>query len=236
MNSTLSIIVPIFITTLLFSRCDGIDESSQGTSLLHSGKSLTTVLHERNLRPGVPIFIRIFKEESELEMWVRGSNGTFEHLISWPICKWSGTLGPKLQEGDRQSPEGFYYVTPSRMNPNSNYHLAFDVGYPNEYDRSHGRTGSEIMVHGICGSLGCFAMTNPLMDEIWLMATGALEEGQPFFRVHIFPFRMTDENMERHGNSKWKEFWENLREGYEYFEERRRPPEVSVNEGNYIFE
>ena len=192
-------------------------------------------LKEKGLTLYAPIFIRIFKEESELELWVKKDDRKFALFKSWPICKWAGELGPKLREGDRQSPEGFYYVTPSRMNPNSSYHLSMDIGYPNQYDRYHERTGSDIMIHGICGSLGCYAMTNPVIEEIWVLSESALGSGQPFFRVHVFPFRMNEKNMERHKDSKWIEFWENLKEGYDFFENKKYPPDVSVKESLYTF-
>ncbi|MGE3799529.1 MAG: murein L,D-transpeptidase family protein [Candidatus Kapaibacterium sp.] len=247
MKKAYTTITLLLLSGLLALRCNHPDlrELPQKTEVASNQKSqaivesqkenLAKILREREISLGAPIFIRIFKEESELEMWVEKDREAFVLLTTWPICKWSGKLGPKLREGDRQSPEGFYYVTPSQMNPESNYHLAFDLGYPNTYDKSYGRTGSDIMVHGICGSLGCFAMTNPYIEEIWTMADAALRSGQPFFRVHIFPFRMSEENMERHHNSEWQEFWENLREGYDYFEREGKPPEVSVQNKKYVF-
>jgi murein L,D-transpeptidase YafK len=195
---------------------------------------LEDALESTDLEFGDPIFIRIFKQEHELEVWLQHDE-RFALLRTYPICSYSGTLGPKLAEGDRQAPEGFYFVTRGRMNPQSNYHLAFDVGYPNAYDRAHGRTGSAIMVHGICASLGCYAMTNPLIEEIYSLADTALKRGQDFFRVHIFPFRMTDESMERHQNSRWIEFWRNLKTGYDHFERNRTPPDVTVENNRYVF-
>jgi murein L,D-transpeptidase YafK len=197
-------------------------------------EQLGDALASQGLDVGHPIFIRIFKEESELEIWLEGGDG-FELLRTYPVCYFSGHLGPKLREGDRQSPEGFYFVRPGQMNPNSRYHLAFNIGYPNAYDRAHGRTGSAIMVHGDCVSIGCYAMTDPGIEEIYTLAEGALDNGQPFFRVHIFPFRMTDANMRRHSSSEWYEFWRNLRQGYDLFEETRTPPDVRVEHGTYLF-
>lgn len=192
-------------------------------------------LAARELEPGDPIFIRIFKEESELEVWVQGDE-TFQLFRTYDICYYSGRLGPKLRQGDRQSPEGFYFVNRGRMNPNSAYHLAFNIGYPNRYDRSHRRTGSAIMVHGDCVSIGCYAMTDAGIDEIYTLADAALNNGQDFFRVHIFPFRMTPENMRRHRDSEWYGFWENLREGYGLFELGRMPPNVEVRDKRYVFD
>jgi murein L,D-transpeptidase YafK len=191
-------------------------------------------LASSGLEIGQPIFIRIFKEESELEVWLEGEGG-FELLRTYPVCYFSGHLGPKLREGDLQSPEGFYFVRPSQLNPNSRYHLAFNIGYPNAYDRAHGRTGGAIMVHGDCVSIGCYAMTDPGIEEIYTLAEAALNHGQPFFRVHIFPFRMTDANMRRHSGSAWYGFWENLRQGYDFFEKSRIPPDVRVERATYLF-
>ena len=146
-----------------------------------------------------PILVRIFKEERELEVWKYSrSENKYTHLKSWDICAFSGELGPKLKEGDRQSPEGFYAINPGLMNPKSSYHLAFNTGFPNEFDRSHGRTGSHLMVHGDCSSRGCYAMTNEGIEEIYALAREAFNGGQKVFWVHAFPFRMTEENMEKH--------------------------------------
>lgn len=192
-------------------------------------------LKVHQLELGSPIFIRIFKESKELEVWVKKGD-RFQLFKNYPIHYFSGTLGPKLKEGDRQAPEGFYYVSASRMNPNSRFHLSFNLGYPNKYDRGLGRTGSALMVHGNTVSIGCFAMTDPLIEEIYTLADQALRNGQKFFRVHIFPFRMTEENMVRHRNSKWIEFWKNLKTGYDYFEKSWSPPNVEVENKVYTFE
>lgn len=182
---------------------------------------------------GAPIFIRIFKQSDELELWVK-KRSTYALFKTYPICTWSGDLGPKLRQGDHQSPEGFYFVTPAAMNPNSSYHLSFNLGYPNAYDRSHGRTGDFLMVHGNCVSIGCYAMTDKGIEEIYLLAAAAFSGGQPFFRVHIFPFRMTTENLRLQRRSQWSSFWENLKEGYDLFERYHVPPHASVTGGMYV--
>jgi murein L,D-transpeptidase YafK len=197
--------------------------------------SLKSALQEKGLRYGAPIFIRIFKESRELELWVENDR-RFELFRTYKICTYSGSLGPKLRLGDLQSPEGFYFVTPGRMNPASEFHLSFNLGYPNSYDRYHGRTGSALMVHGDCVSIGCYAMTDAGIEEIYALAEAALRSGQPFFRVHIFPFRMTKAHMEKHRDTRWQEFWKNLKEGYDFFERKMRPPNVEVREGRYVFE
>lgn len=192
-------------------------------------------LTQKKMVLGKPIFIRIFKEESELEVWVK-QDKQYSLFKTYPICYYSGFLGPKLKEGDKQSPEGFYFVKPNQMKPDSTYHLAFNIGFPNTYDRAHGRTGSYLMVHGNCVSIGCYAMTDKGIEEIYMHADAALKAGQPFFRVHIFPFRMTEENMQKHKASKWIEFWQNLKEGYDSFETHKIPPNVKVKNKRYIFE
>lgn len=191
-------------------------------------------LAELGLRPGLPVFMRIFKEERLLELWMQGDQLEYVHVKSYPICAYSGGLGPKLKEGDRQSPEGFYFVTPAALNPNSSYHLSFNLGFPNAFDRSHGRTGSFLMVHGECVSIGCYAMTNPGIEEIYGLGAKALGAGQAFFRVHAFPFRMTEANMARHAGSKWIDFWRNLREGYDAFEQTRVPPNITAAQRRYV--
>jgi len=194
---------------------------------------LKNILQQRNLELGSPVFIRIFKQTKELEVWVQ-SGRNFKLFKTYPICTFSGDLGPKLKTGDNQSPEGFYYVRPAQMNPVSQFHLSFNLGFPNKYDRSHGRTGSALMVHGNCVSIGCYAMTDKNIEEIYLLADAALRQGQPYFRVHIFPFRMTEENMRAHESSKWIAFWRNLKEGYDYFERNNMPPNVEVKNNRYI--
>jgi len=196
--------------------------------------ALETALRAKSLRWGAPVFIRIFKEEKELELWV--DNGKqFKHFKTWPICKYSGALGPKLKEGDGQAPEGFYFVPRSRMNPRSRFHLSFNLGYPNTYDRAHKRIGSALMVHGNCVSIGCYAMTDERIEEIYSLCDAALMNGQRFFRVHAFPFRMTEANVKRHAKSKWLAEWQNLKRGYDWLEKTNRPPNVNVDGKRYSF-
>ncbi|MBM3545080.1 MAG: murein L,D-transpeptidase [Alphaproteobacteria bacterium] len=180
------------------------------------------------------ILIRVFKAESELEVWKEREDGRFYHFKSYPICSYSGGLGPKIEEGDRQAPEGFYLVSMDQMNPKSQYHLAFNVGFPNAFDRSHGRTGKFIMIHGDCTSRGCYAMTDGVMEEIYILAREALSGGQTNFQIHAFPFRMTAANMAAHEKHEWYDFWKNLKEGYDYFEVTRQAPRIAVCERRYL--
>lgn len=214
-------------------------------ALQHASARLIPALQEQGRTLGDAVFIRIFKEEAELEVWL--ADETRFHLFRrYPICTFSGSLGPKLKEGDGQSPEGFYAVSPRLMNPQSQFHLSFNLGFPNAYDRAHKRTGSYLMVHGDCVSIGCYAMAtsrfpfaenrNAPIEDIWTLIAKAFEGGQAFIRVHAFPFRMTDENMARHSASPWAPFWQNLKEGYDHFEATNRPPNTEVEKGRYVFE
>ena len=189
------------------------------------------------LRFGDPVFLRAFKEENELEVWVRRRGAArYELFRTYPVAAASGRLGPKLAEGDGQVPEGFYYVTPGALKPDSDFHLAFNIGYPNDYDRGHGRTGSFIMVHGDRVSVGCLAMTDPKIEEIYTLCDAALRNGQRFFRIHLFPFRMTADRMQRASRSTWISFWRNLKEGYDHFETHQVPPDTRVRDGRYVFD
>lgn len=191
-------------------------------------------LTEKGMALGAPIFMRIFKRDFELEIWML-KDGRYELFSTYPICKWSGLLGPKLKTGDRQAPEGFYSVDRSALNPNSRWRRSFNLGFPNAYDRAHGRTGSFLMVHGGCGSIGCYAMTNDVIDEIWTIVTRALDGGQKRFQVQVFPFRMTEANLSRFGGSQWDSYWANLKTGHDLFEAERLPPVVGVCGKTYAF-
>ena len=193
-------------------------------------------LERKNMPKESPILIRIFKEESELELWKVDKSRRFALLRSYPICRWSGDLGPKFQEGDRQAPEGFYTVTPDLMNPNSNYHLAINTGFPNAFDRANDRSGASLMIHGDCASVGCYAMTDEQIAEIYALAREAFFGGQRSLQIQAYPFRMTPLNMARHHNSPHLAFWKNLKEGYDHFELTRKEPKVAVCDKHYVFD
>lgn len=185
--------------------------------------------------PQAAMMVRIFKEESTLEVWKQTAAGDYKLFKSYEICTWSGELGPKFYEGDRQAPEGFYTITPGLMNPNSNYYLAFNLGFPNRYDRAHGRTGSHLMVHGACSSAGCYAMEDEQIAEIYALARESFTGGNRAFEVQIFPFRMTPENIAKHQSSQHIDFWNNLKQGYDFFEVANTPPAWDVCDGRYVF-
>ena len=194
--------------------------------------AFTERLAEHGVTPGMPVLIRVFKQESELELWVKRDEA-YILFATYPVCQWSGTLGPKLSEGDKQTPEGFYTVTRRQLHRIGRWPKALNLGFPNAYDKKHDRTGSYILVHGGCSSVGCFAMTNTVIEEIFTLTSAALRRGQTHVPVHVFPFRMTEANLARHASSPWRDFWLDLKEGYDSFERRRLPPKVSICEGRY---
>ncbi|RCU52702.1 2-dehydro-3-deoxyphosphooctonate aldolase [Corallincola holothuriorum] len=205
------------------------------TAIAQVEPALKKALAAKGLKYGAPIFIRIFKTPGVLELWLESASGEFKHFKSYDICDFSGDLGPKVKEGDYQSPEGFYFVNAGRLNPWSQFHLSFNLGYPNRYDRYHGRTGSALMVHGNCVSIGCYAMTDSYINEIYALAVAALRSGQPYFRVHAFPFELENDALAKYRDNQWYEFWQNLKQGYDYFNEHKRPPNVEVSNGIYTF-
>jgi murein L,D-transpeptidase YafK len=192
-------------------------------------------LARKGMRLGQPVFMRIFKLSKQLELWLY-SRGEFRLFKTYPVCNYSGYVGPKLAEGDWQSPEGFYTVSAEQMNPKSRFHLSFNIGYPNRYDAERSCTGSAIMVHGNCVSQGCFAMGNEQIEEIYLLAYQAFLQGQEQFSIHIFPFPMTRENLVKFRYSPWYDFWSNLTAGYNAFEQTRQVPTISTVRGRYVFE
>lgn len=187
------------------------------------------------LRVGAPMFVRIFKLENEMEVWLRAESGTYKLFRTYSVCNWSGDIGPKTAEGDKQAPEGFYVVTARQMNPDSKYYLSFNIGYPNAYDLANGYTGQHLMVHGGCRSGGCYAVTDEAIQEIFTLAREAFTAGQRKFPVHAFPFRMTKSNMEFRKGHKWETFWSNLKEGHDHFEKDRRLPVVGVEDRRYVY-
>ncbi|CAN1528758.1 YkuD_like domain containing protein [Rhabdaerophilaceae bacterium] len=182
-----------------------------------------------------PMLIRAFKKEGELEVWKADNSGEYKHVKTFPVCRWSGQLGPKKVEGDRQVPEGFYAITPQMLNPNSSFYLSFNIGYPNSYDRSLGRNGSLIMVHGACSSRGCFSMTDAQIADIYALARESFSGGQKAIQMQSFPFRFTPENLAKYRADEHLPFWKNLKEGSDHFEVTKRAPEVAVCGKKYVF-
>jgi murein L,D-transpeptidase YafK len=183
-----------------------------------------------------PILVRVFKQEAELEIWKQDRSGRFALLKTYPICRWSGDLGPKIREGDRQAPEGFYSISPAQMNPQSSYYLSFNTGYPNAFDKALGRTGSQLMVHGDCSSRGCYAMTDEQIAEIYSLGRESFFGGQKSFQLQAYPFKMTPVNMAKHRNNPHMPFWKMIKQGYDHFEVTRQEPKVDFCEKKYVFD
>jgi len=197
--------------------------------------ALVAQLAQDGFALGDAVHIRIFKAEERLEVWLAREDGRYALFAGYDICKFSGGLGPKLREGDRQAPEGFYRVGLSQLNPNSRHHLSFNLGFPNAYDRQLGRTGSALMVHGGCTSIGCYAITDEKVDEVYAMVEAALLAGQKAIDVHAFPFRLTEQAMAREAGNPWSGYWRNLKQGYDLFEAHAAPPAVAACQGEYRF-
>ncbi len=209
----------------------------RGAALRHTvdQAELDKRLREKGLKRGDPVFLRIFKGDVQVELWIK-RGGRFELFETYPICAWSGQLGPKLREGDGQAPEGFYTIGKGQLNPNSHYHRAFNLGFPNLLDRAYDRTGANLMVHGGCASIGCYAMTDASIDELWLLVTAALDGGQERIGVHVFPFRMTEERLTAFAWHPWAEFWRELKPAYDLFEQTRIPPRTGICNKHYTVE
>ena len=217
--------------------------NSDDVSLANNAKAnqpvppkLVAAIAEKDMDTQSPILIRLFKQEAELEVWKQDRSGKFGLLKTYPICRWSGDLGPKVREGDRQAPEGFYSISPGQMNPQSAYYLSFNTGYPNAYDKSLGHTGSELMVHGDCSSRGCYAMTDEQIAEIYSLGRESFFGGQRAFQFQAYPFRMTALNMAKHRNNPNMPFWKMIKEGYDHFEVTRQEPKVDFCEKKYVFD
>jgi murein L,D-transpeptidase YafK len=218
---------------LLASCTDFGNIPKQMRPLSYSTKQL---IEDKGMKEDAPIVVRIFKEDSELEVWKKKTEtGRYALLKKYDICKWSGKLGPKLKEGDRQAPEGFYTVAPAQMNPKSSYYLSFNIGFPNTYDRANDRTGSFLMVHGACSSAGCYSMTDEQIQEIYTLARLSFHGGQRAFQVQAYPFRMTPTNLAKYRNDPNMEFWQMLKEGSDHFEVTGQPPKVDVCAKRYVF-
>jgi murein L,D-transpeptidase YafK len=214
---------------------DGTPTAMSGRHMQPISEKMLADLEAKGMEKESPILVRIFKEEAELEVWKEDKTGRFALLKTYPICRWSGDLGPKVKQGDRQAPEGFYPITPGQMNPNSNYYLAINTGFPNAYDRSNGRTGDFLMIHGDCSSRGCYAMTDEQIAEIYSLAREAFFGGQKSFQLQAYPFRMTPQNLARHRNSPHMAFWKMIKQGYDHFEVTKLEPKVDVCERHYVF-
>jgi murein L,D-transpeptidase YafK len=227
----------VIVATLALAGCGGIMPKSSSLRATQSLKESTVdKLKAMGSSPGQAMMIRIIKEENALEIWKRTAAGGYKFFKSYDICAYSGTFGPKIKEGDRQAPEGFYNITPALMNPNSNYYLSFDTGFPNKFDRAHGRSGSNLMVHGDCSSRGCYSMTDEAIAEIYALVRESFAGGNQVVQLQIFPFRMTPQKLALHSTNPNIDFWKNIKEGYDRFELAKVPPGWDVCEKKYVFD
>jgi murein L,D-transpeptidase YafK len=198
--------------------------------------SLLSLIKQKKMPKFSPVLVRIFKEEAELEVWKQDTTGRFQLLKTYPVCRWSGDIGPKEREGDRQTPEGFYTITPELMNPNSSYYLAINTGFPNAFDKANARDGSFLMIHGDCSSSGCYAMTDEQVGEIYSLARDSFTGGRTSFQIQAYPFRMTPANLARHRTSPHMAFWQMIKVGYDHFETTHLEPKVDVCNRRYVFD
>ena len=239
MNSIIRRGVAAGLTVAACALVAGCDDSylDQGSGRSQQPISSATLaeMDKLDTTPAAPTLIRTYKKEAELEIWKMKSNGEYALLKTYPMCRWSGQLGPKTREGDMQVPEGFYTIAPGQMNPNSHYYLSFNVGYPNAYDRALGRTGGNIMVHGVCSSAGCFSMTDAQIGEIYAIAREAFNGGQSAIQMQSYPFRMTAANLAKHRLNPNIAFWNELKNGADHFEVTKNEPEVVICGKHYVF-
>ncbi|MCD7109772.1 murein L,D-transpeptidase [Rhizobium sp. DKSPLA3] len=225
--------VAIAALGMALSGCMALDMTEAPPKL---SSKMVAEMTRKGMKAESPVLVRIFKQESELEIWKVDRSGKYALLKTYPICRWSGDLGPKRKSGDRHAPEGFYHVTKGMLNPNSQFYVSFNLGYPNRLESALGYTGEALMVHGACSSSGCYAMTDQGVGEIYAIVARALEGGQASFQVQAYPFRMTGQNMAAHRGDPNLAFWRVLKEGYDAFEITRRQPKVSACGGRYVFD
>lgn len=224
----------LILVSLLAACQGGIDDLAPKANKPLPAKILAK-MKAKGMEKNSPVYFRLFKDEHVVEVWKQKVNGKFEMVQNYNICAWSGTLGPKFKEGDRQAPEGFYSLKPSQMNPASQYHLAINTGFPNTFDRAHGRTGAHLMLHGACSSSGCYSLTDDNISEVFAFARDAFAGGQQEIILEALPFRMTPEKMALYSKHKDFAFWQMLKEGYDYFELTRTPAKVGFCEKKYVF-
>jgi murein L,D-transpeptidase YafK len=227
----------VFAGALMLAGCYSDDGYQLPTRAMKElSPEMLTLLDQKNMPRASPILVRVFKEESEVEVWKQDTTGQYQLLKVYPICRWSGELGPKKTEGDRQAPEGFYAITPGLMNPNSNYYLAINIGFPNAFDKANNYSGAFLMIHGDCSSRGCYAMTDEQIGEIYSLARESFLGGQSEFQIQAYPFRMTPANLARHRDNPNMAFWKMLKEGNDHFQVSHLEPKVNVCDRHYVFD
>jgi murein L,D-transpeptidase YafK len=220
----------------LLTALSGCNDAHDTRAMQALSSETLALMAEKGVTPQAPMLIRAYKKESEFEVWKMRQDGSYVLLKTFPICRWSGQLGPKTREGDRQSPEGFYSITPAMMNPNSSYYLSFNIGYPNAYDRAHGATGGSVMVHGVCSSAGCFSMTDAQIAEIYALARESFSGGQHAIQMQAYPFHLNAQNLAKYRLDPNMEFWKELKKGDDHFEATKHDVAVAVCGRHYVFD
>lgn len=244
-------VVAVALLAVFFVQRHRLVEWARGLSILPGGVDraeaaaarvtplLKAELESMDLKLGDPVFLRVFKDEQVLEVWMQPGRGKdFVHYKTYLLCQPAGPAGPRVNGRDLQLPEGFYGVTLHSLRPWHRHYLAFEIGYPNAADRHQRRPNRTVLVQGDCVGSGSLALSNPNIEELYTLVAAALEAGQESICVNLFPFRLTDSrmNQELASQALWLEFWGNLKEGYDYFEIVRRPPSPSVKAGRYGFQ
>lgn len=231
----LALALAFMLLPALFAFAEAMPETQRSKAAIAKHEAtMRAALAAEGFADGAPVYLQIIKANEELTAYVVGGDGTYRAFRTWPICSYSGGLGPKKREGDGKSPEGFYTVQPGAMNPSSHYHLSFNLGFPNAYDRAQGYTGSYLMVHGACVSIGCYAMTDAGIEEIWTLMSLAFEGGQTEIPVHIFPFEMTEAAMQIASGHEPYAFWQELQPVWTAFQADKRLPQVRVRGERYV--
>ena len=215
-------------------------------AMLHKEDTLRRQFAAKGLKwPASNIYIRSFKYDSQLEVWVKNERKeAFKLFKTYKVCALAGSLGPKRLEGDYQVPEGFYYI--NEFNPKSNYHLSLGLNYPNASDRllsDSARPGGDIYIHGSCVTVGCIPVMNDQIEELYILAAHAKDKGQEFIPVHIYPIRYSNKKSVAFlagltkSDASLKAFAETLETVYDHFEITRQLPVVMTNgNGHYVFD
>ncbi len=228
------LLFPLAIFVPLIAEAHAASKSWHPESVAAREIELANEFKERGLKLGSPIFLRVYKQTSEMELWVqRGPR--YVHFKTYGICRWSGGLGPKFYEGDRQSPEGLYRITTSDLIVNPRWDRAMNINYPNNFDNLNGRGGSGILIHGGCGSIGCFAIQNENVEDVYGAVRAALRGGQVYVPVLALPFRFSALAPEKDDTLRMNEFWADLRRADLLFERDRLPPVAWICDGRYYF-
>ena len=234
-HSLLPKFLAVSLIAIMLSGCVAMELAELSSEPPKLSAAVVAAMAKKGMRPEDPVLVRIFKQESELEVWKADASGRYKLFKTYPMCRWSGKLGPKTKDGDRQAPEGFYHVSAGMLNPQSQYYVSFNLGYPNRLEAALGYTGEALMVHGACSSSGCYAMTDQGVGEIYAIAQKALQSGQDRFQVQAYPFRMTAENLAKHRGDPNMPFWLTLKEGHDHFAFSKRQPKVAACERRYVF-